>query len=36
MAINENVLPISDVKIGIKGEATFGVGIDSIGEDGKA
>ena len=34
MAINENVLPISDVKIGIKGETAFGVGLDSDGNDG--
>ena len=36
MAISETVIPISDVKMGIKGEATFGTGIDSSGADGTA
>tara|TARA_R100000781_G_scaffold108724_3_gene73398 strand:- start:1094 stop:2182 length:1089 start_codon:yes stop_codon:yes gene_type:complete len=30
------ILPISDVKIGIKGESTFGTGLDSSGNDGTA
>ena len=30
------VLPISDVKVGIKAESSFGVGIDSAGNDGTA
>ena len=30
------VLPISDVKVGIKAESSFGVGIDSSGADGTA
>ena len=36
MAISTTVIPISDVKMGIKGETTFGVGIDSSGADGTA
>jgi len=36
MAISETVIPISDVKMGIKGEATFGTGIDVSGADGTA
>ena len=36
MAISTAVIPISDVKMGIKGETTFGVGIDSSGADGTA
>ena len=36
MAINANVLPISYVKIGIKGDTSFGVGLDSSGNDGTA
>ena len=36
MAISTTVIPISDVKIGIKGETTFGTGIDSSGADGTA
>tara|TARA_R100000808_G_C2148403_1_gene156548 strand:+ start:1994 stop:3076 length:1083 start_codon:yes stop_codon:yes gene_type:complete len=36
MAISTTVIPISDVKMGIKGEATFGTGIDSSGADGTA
>ena len=36
MAISETVIPISDVKLGIKGEGTFGTGIDSSGADGTA
>tara|TARA_X000001382_G_scaffold130861_1_gene127397 strand:- start:564 stop:1646 length:1083 start_codon:yes stop_codon:yes gene_type:complete len=36
MAISETVIPISDVKMGIKGEATFGTGIDVTGPDGTA
>ena len=34
MAISTDVIPISNVKMGIKGEATYGVGIDSSGADG--
>ena len=36
MAIDTTVIPISDVKVGIKGETTFGTGIDSSGADGTA
>ncbi len=36
MAISTTVIPISDVKMGIKGESTFGAGIDSSGADGTA
>ena len=38
MAISETVIPISDVKIGIKGAAdgSFGAGIDTSGADGTA
>ena len=36
MTISTTVIPISDVKMGIKGEATFGTGIDSSGADGTA
>ena len=36
MAISTTVIPISDVKLGIKGETTFGTGIDSSGADGTA
>ena len=36
MAISTTVIPISDVKMGIKSEATFGVGVDSSGADGTA
>lgn len=36
MAISTTVVPISDVKVGIKGEATFGTGIDVSGADGTA
>ena len=36
MAISTTVIPISDVKMGIKGETTFGTGIDSSGADGTA
>ena len=36
MAISTTVIPISDVKMGIKGETTFGTGIDSSGNDGTA
>ena len=36
MAISTTVIPISDVKIGIKGETTFGTCIDSSGADGTA
>jgi len=36
MAISQTVIPISDVKLGIKGETTFGTGIDSSGADGTA
>ena len=36
MAISTTVIPISDVKMGIKGETTFGVGIDSSGAAGTA
>ena len=36
MAISTDVIPISNVKMGIKGEATYGVGIDSSGADGTA
>ena len=36
MAINEKVIPISDVKMGIKAETSFGVGLDSSGNDGTA
>ena len=36
MAISTTVIPISDVKMGIKGETTFGSGIDSSGADGTA
>ena len=33
MAISTTVIPISDVKMGIKGETTFGTGLDSSGAD---
>ena len=36
MAISTTVIPISDVKMGIKGETTFGTGLDSSGADGTA
>ena len=36
MAISTTVIPISDVKMGIKGEGTFGTGIDVSGDDGTA
>ena len=36
MAISTTVIPISDVKLGIKGETTFGTGIDVSGADGTA
>ena len=36
MAISTTVIPISDVKMGIKGETTFGAGLDSSGADGTA
>tara|TARA_R110002020_G_scaffold237137_1_gene449452 strand:+ start:11675 stop:12757 length:1083 start_codon:yes stop_codon:yes gene_type:complete len=36
MAISTTVIPISDVKMGIKGESTFGTGLDSSGADGTA
>ena len=36
MAISTTVIPISDVKMGIKGEGTFGTGIDVSGADGTA
>ena len=36
MAISTTVIPISDVKMGIKGETTFGAGLDSSGADGEA
>ena len=36
MAIDTTVIPISDVKMGIKGETTFGAGLDSSGADGEA
>tara|TARA_R100001509_G_scaffold160992_1_gene129525 strand:- start:706 stop:1791 length:1086 start_codon:yes stop_codon:yes gene_type:complete len=36
MAISPKVIPISDVKVGIKGETSFGVGLDSSGNDGTA
>ena len=36
MAISTTVIPISDVKMGIKGETTFGTGIDVSGNDGTA
>jgi len=36
MAISTTVIPISDVKMGIKGETTFGTGIDTSGSDGTA
>ena len=36
MAISTTVVPISDVKVGIKGETSFGVGLDSSGADGTA
>ena len=36
MAISTTVIPISDVKMGIKGETTFGTGIDSSANDGTA
>ena len=36
MAISTDGIPISDVKMGIKGETTYGVGIDSSGADGTA
>tara|TARA_R100001163_G_C5068086_1_gene207849 strand:+ start:6699 stop:7781 length:1083 start_codon:yes stop_codon:yes gene_type:complete len=36
MAISTTVIPISDVKMGILGEATFGTGIDVSGADGEA
>ena len=36
MAISTDVIPISNVKMGIKGEGTFGTGIDSSGADGEA
>ena len=36
MAISTTIIPISDVKMGIKGEANFGVGIDVSGADGTA
>ena len=36
MAISTTVIPISDVKMGIKSEATYGVGVDVSGADGTA
>ena len=36
MAIDTTIVPISDVKVGIKGETSFGVGLDSAGNDGTA
>ena len=36
MAIDTTVLPISDVKYGLKAETSFGVGLDSAGNDGTA
>ena len=36
MVISTDVIPISNVKMGIKGESTFGTGIDSSGADGTA
>ena len=36
MAINAKVIPISNVIAGIKAETTFGVGIDSTGDEGTA
>ena len=36
MAINAKVMPISKVVAGIKAETSFGVGLDSDGNDGTA
>ena len=36
MAISTDVIPISNVKMGIKSETTFGTGLDSSGADGTA
>ena len=36
MAISKVVRPISDVRVGIKAETTFGAGLDNDGTDGTA
>ena len=36
MAISKVIRPISDVRVGIKAESTFGAGLDNDGTDGTA